>query len=183
VVSGLAAAYAKNNPKISGSLVGVAIAVALVPPLSTAGIGLGWGEFSVFSHAFLLFLTNFAGIVLAAALVFMLMGFSPLHRAKKGLVFGLLIVLMVAVPLSVAFRQMAQDARLLHRLENRDLRIGGKIVHIDRVRIRHAGEDRLLCDLVVSSPLKNGELSELKRRIDAIAGEPWAVEIVQRIRL
>jgi uncharacterized hydrophobic protein (TIGR00271 family) len=183
VVSGLAAAYAKNNPKISGSLVGVAIAVALVPPLSTAGIGLGWGEFSIFTHAFLLFLTNFAGIVLAAAFVFMLMGFSPLHRAKKGLIFSAIVVLIVAMPLTISFRQMAQDARLLHLLENRDLRIHGKMVHIDRVRIRHAGQDRLLCDLVVSSPLKNEELTEFKKRIDAMTGEPWTVEIEQRIRL
>jgi uncharacterized hydrophobic protein (TIGR00271 family) len=183
VVSGMAAAYAKNNPKISGSLVGVAIAVALVPPLSTAGIGLGWGELSIFTHAFLLFLTNFAGIVLAAAFVFMLLGFSPLHRAKKGLVFSLLIVLIVAMPLTFSFRQMARDARLLHKLENRDLFIQGKWIHIARVGIRHAGGDRILCDLVVSSPLKNGELAELKHQIDGIVGAPWPVEIEQRIRL
>ncbi len=43
IVSGAAAAYAKSDEKILGSLAGVAIAVALVPPIAVAGIGLGWG--------------------------------------------------------------------------------------------------------------------------------------------
>ena len=43
----------------------VAIAVALVPPLAVAGIGLGWGDPAVFLGAGLLFLTNLAGMTLA----------------------------------------------------------------------------------------------------------------------
>ena len=183
VVSGIAAAYAKNNPKISGSLVGVAIAVALVPPLSTAGIGLGWGNLPMFYHALLLFLTNFAGIVLAAALVFMLMGFSPLYRAKKGLTFGIIIVALVAVPLTLSFRQMARDAELIHRLETHRFLIGGKEARIDRLEMRHGKMDRLICDLVVSSPLNSSEVHQLKQEIDTLAGEPLQLEFVQRIRL
>ncbi len=183
VVSGIAAAYAKNNPKITGSLVGVAIAVALVPPLSTAGIGLGWGDLPMFYHAFLLFLTNFAGIVLAAALVFMLMGFSPLHRAKKGLTFGIIIVALVAVPLTLSFRQMARDAELIHRLETHRFVIGDKEARIDRLEMRHGKTDRLICDLVVSSPFNSREVHQLKKEIDALAGEPLQLEFVQRIRL
>ncbi|ADV46531.1 TIGR00341 family protein [Nitratifractor salsuginis] len=183
VVSGAAAAYAKNNPKISGSLVGVAIAVALVPPLSTAGIGLGWGELSIFYHAFLLFLTNFAGIVLAAAFIFMLMGFSPMHRAKKGLGFSLGIVVMVAIPLTLSYRQMAWDAQLIHRLQNQEFHIGKKVATLDRLEIRHARGDLLICDLVVSSPLENEEIKKLKKQIDTIAGKKIELEFVQRIRL
>jgi len=183
VVSGIAAAYAKNNPKISGSLVGVAIAVALVPPLSTAGIGLGWGEFSIFIQAFLLFLTNFAGIILAAALVFMLMGFSPLHRAKKGLVFGLLMVVLVALPLTLSFRQMVGDAKLRQQLQRREFLIDSKRVRIDSIRILHGREDRLYIDLVVSSPLDGRELETLKRRIDSLTGQTLPLEIMQRIHL
>ena len=43
VISGVAGAYAHAKDEIAKSLAGVAIAVALVPPLSVAGIGLGWG--------------------------------------------------------------------------------------------------------------------------------------------
>ena len=44
------------------SMAGVAIAVALVPPLSVAGIGLGRFDLAFFFHAFLLFFTNLIGI-------------------------------------------------------------------------------------------------------------------------
>ena len=42
VISGMAGAYASAKEAVAKSLAGVAIAVALVPPLSVAGIGVGW---------------------------------------------------------------------------------------------------------------------------------------------
>ena len=54
VVSGIAGAYAHAKEEIAKSLAGVAIAVALVPPLSVAGIGVGWGDWDMASGAFLL---------------------------------------------------------------------------------------------------------------------------------
>ncbi len=58
----------------SMALPGVAIAVALIPPLCTAGFGLGEGfKWSVFSGAFLLFLTNLVSIIFASLVVFLLL--------------------------------------------------------------------------------------------------------------
>jgi uncharacterized hydrophobic protein (TIGR00271 family) len=83
IISGVAAAYVKSNEKILSSLAGVAIAVALVPPIAVAGIGLGWGDWHMFIMAFLLFITNLVGIVLAAAFTFMVLGFSPLKEKNQ----------------------------------------------------------------------------------------------------
>ncbi len=44
VISGIAAAYTKAHKELLNSIAGVAIAVALVPPLAVAGIGIGRGE-------------------------------------------------------------------------------------------------------------------------------------------
>jgi uncharacterized hydrophobic protein (TIGR00271 family) len=85
VISGIAGAYAHARIEAAKSMAGVAIAVALVPPLAVTGIGLGWLDFHVAWGALLLFLTNLAGIVLAAALTFLALGFAPFTRAKKGL--------------------------------------------------------------------------------------------------
>ncbi|HFD13821.1 MAG TPA: TIGR00341 family protein, partial [Epsilonproteobacteria bacterium] len=112
IVSGAAAAYAKSNEKILGSLAGVAIAVALVPPIAVAGIGLGWADWHMFSSAFLLFITNLVGIVLAAAFVFAILGYSPLHVAKKGIMTWLLIVVLVSIPLYRSFVAMEEDIRI-----------------------------------------------------------------------
>ena len=42
--SGMAAAYAGARPKLAATLAGVAIAAALVPPLSVVGIAAASGE-------------------------------------------------------------------------------------------------------------------------------------------
>src|SRR5690606_3039315 len=59
------------------SVAGVAIAVALVPPLGTVGIGVALGEWPLATGAAILFGTNFAAIGAAATVVFLLMGFKP----------------------------------------------------------------------------------------------------------
>jgi uncharacterized hydrophobic protein (TIGR00271 family) len=70
VLSGIAGAFANARENIAKSLPGVAIAVALVPPLCVSGIGIGWLNFDVFYGAMLLFLTNLTGIIMAAGVSF-----------------------------------------------------------------------------------------------------------------
>ncbi|MDN4490691.1 DUF389 domain-containing protein [Demequina sp. SYSU T00068] len=82
IAAGAAGAFATVNKRVSSSIAGVAIAVALVPPLAVVGICLGGGRFVDAGGAFLLFLTNFAAIVLSAALVFVLTGFAEHRRLQ-----------------------------------------------------------------------------------------------------
>ncbi|MEW5960975.1 MAG: DUF389 domain-containing protein, partial [Chloroflexota bacterium] len=77
LVSGLAGAYALCRKNISSALAGVAIAVALVPPLATVGIGLAWRNWQIAGGAFLLFLTNLVAISAASELLFFALGFRP----------------------------------------------------------------------------------------------------------
>jgi len=44
IISGVAGAYAHAKEEVAKSLAGVAIAVALIPPLSVVGIGIGWSD-------------------------------------------------------------------------------------------------------------------------------------------
>jgi uncharacterized hydrophobic protein (TIGR00271 family) len=68
------------------ALPGVAIAVALMPPLCTVGFGLGSGlNWAIVSGAGLLYLTNFAAIVTSAFVVFFIVRMdSPDVRMKIG---------------------------------------------------------------------------------------------------
>src|SRR3546814_3525251 len=68
VVGGIAGVYAIMR-KLSGVMVGVAIATALVPPLSTIGFGLATGRMDFALGAALLFLTNTLAIAFAATIV------------------------------------------------------------------------------------------------------------------
>src|SRR5690606_13657999 len=103
IASGIAGGYAYAREKVMKSLPGVAIAVALVPPLCVAGIGIGWLDHDMVFGAMLLFLTNLAGIALAAAISFLVLGFAPISRPAQGakrLALSLALSLLLAVPLS-----------------------------------------------------------------------------------
>jgi uncharacterized hydrophobic protein (TIGR00271 family) len=65
-------------------LPGVAIAVALVPPLCTAGWGLGAGlRWEIFRGAMVLFLTNLAAIVFVSLLFFLAIGMATSRETAE----------------------------------------------------------------------------------------------------
>jgi uncharacterized membrane protein len=80
---GAAGAYSMITPRLSVAFVGVAIATALVPPLSSSAICLARGEYALASGAFLLTFTNIVGIQVAGSVVMWLGGYrgSP-HPAR-----------------------------------------------------------------------------------------------------
>jgi len=166
IVSGMAAAYAKSNAKILGSLAGVAIAVALVPPIAVAGIGLGWMDWSMFSSAFLLFITNLVGIVFSAAFTFAILGFSPLYLAKKGIVTWLMIVALVSVPLYSSFLSMKEDIRIQKILSNVSFNVGEHDVKLTHIELVHRElNDEIRCEVISTGILSQEEKKELKEAI------------------
>ena len=141
MAAGGAAAYANTRRSIISSIAGVAIAVALVPPLAVSGIGLALGrkataeaglslsEFGLFSGgtdiaqgAFLLFLTNFIGIVAIAILVFVCHRYGEWKKALLALLLFLGLSALLIQPLGTA----------LHRLyvKNRVVRLIHKLPHV-----------------------------------------------------
>ena len=82
LASGAAAAYALSKKNISATLPGVAIAVAVLPPLSVAGIGFALREPAIALGGALTFLANIVAINFAASAVFWLMEFAPKWSLK-----------------------------------------------------------------------------------------------------
>jgi uncharacterized hydrophobic protein (TIGR00271 family) len=118
VAAGAAGAYVLVHKESVSALPGVAVAVALVPPLAVVGISLALGNYDDAGGALLLYLTNLAGIVLAAMVVFVLTGFVPEFQAERGrkniwLGFGVaaMFVLLVSVPLIGNSYIVVDDAR------------------------------------------------------------------------
>jgi len=77
LASGAAASYATSRKEVASALAGVAVAVALVPPLATFGLASAAGSTRAALGALLLFVTNFVAIVAAGTLIFVWMGFHP----------------------------------------------------------------------------------------------------------
>lgn len=85
-------------------IVGVAIAVALVPPATTAGIGIGLGLAEIAGNASLVLLSNIIGMVIGFMVIFLAKGISPRkyyekQKAKKMLTVNIMVLALLAVAL------------------------------------------------------------------------------------
>lgn len=81
--SGIAAAFAWVKKDLAPSIAGVAIAVSLLPPLCIAGIGLALHTVDLSRESLVLFSANVSGILLAAMIVFLILGFHPAGKVQE----------------------------------------------------------------------------------------------------
>ncbi len=178
ILSGIAAAYSKSFKEIIQSLAGVAIAVALVPPLASAGIGLGIGSFSVFAEAFLLFFTNLVGIVLAATLTFYVLGFSGTFRSKRSIAVVLAVMMIIAYPLYRSYTKIVRTHRIEQALSHEHFDVHGKPLRIRESSVGYrAGRLRLDLVLEVRTPLSPEEMRTFKRMLERRFGNALDVHI------
>jgi len=114
VFSGLAGAYGVIRQR-GDTVIGVAIATALMPPIATVGFGLGTGDLRIAGGAFYLFLTNLVAIALAATLTAGFFGFRPKlagagGRWRGGAVLAVLVIM--SIPLALSLRAIALESRV-----------------------------------------------------------------------
>ena len=112
IAAGGISGFAKVQPKISESLAGTAIAVALMPPICVIGLGLAQADWSLSFGATLLYLTNLLGITLSCMLTFLIAGCTSGKRAHKALLWTLSFTAILLVPLGVGFFQLIRQAQL-----------------------------------------------------------------------
>lgn len=141
VFSGLAAGYAVIHRK-GETIVGVAIATALMPPLAVTGYGLATAQFQIAGGAFFLYMTNLLAIALSVTVLSRFYGFgerhSPQHNFwQTGLIVGVFVAL--SIPLGIALRDIAYETRV------RD-------VTREIVLEPFAGRDARLSDLDIAFP-------------------------------
>jgi uncharacterized hydrophobic protein (TIGR00271 family) len=156
LAAGAAGAYVAARRTGNDALPGVAIAVSLVPPLATVGICLELGRPDDAAGALLLFLTNFAAIVVVACLVFVLSGAAPSremirerNRLRNGFVLALVALAVIALPLAwntvdvvrTTVRETAGAPLVRAWLGARDLEVTGWTVDGNHVEIRLQGTE------------------------------------------
>ena len=83
LAGGVAGAYALISRNLSVAVVGVAVATALVPPLTASGILLATGHYQLALGALILTLTNILAIQFTNALVLWAAGFRRLDIDKS----------------------------------------------------------------------------------------------------
>ncbi len=112
VAAGGISGYAKVQPKISESLAGTAIAVALMPPLCVIGLGLSQANWNLSQGAMLLYLTNLLGITLSCMVTFLLAGYVSFRHARKALTWTLTFTAILLIPLGFSFTLLVRQAHL-----------------------------------------------------------------------
>ena len=156
LAAGAAGAYVAVRRTGSDALPGVAIAVSLVPPLATVGICAERGLYDDAAGALILFLTNFAAIVVIACVVFVLCGARPADRpgAQRRLLVGFVIaaigLVAISIPLVINAASRIRDivwsnagAPVVREwIGERDLRVDAWSIDGSVVTISLAGPDR-----------------------------------------
>ncbi len=160
LAAGAAGAFAQSRRSIINALPGVAIAVALVPPLSVIGIGLAWSNPSMAWDATVLFATNLIGIVLSGCLVFLSQGYGSLDRARRGLLAGSVVLLFLILPLGLSLRNILIRENVKRQISSlirrQTLTFAG--TEIETVVVRPLANNTLLVELTVAA--KPGTISQ-----------------------
>ncbi|MDH7600908.1 MAG: DUF389 domain-containing protein [Armatimonadota bacterium] len=180
LAGGAAGAYTAISPRVSTSLVGVAIATALVPPLCTSGLLFARGETHLALGAFLLFFANLVAIQISSSFVFWLHGYHEItgvmrlnrrvlllhHGPSVALLIALVVILGLNFKQSMAARRFEIDVRnvLTREIASHpgsflaDLRIDQK-------------EGKTLVTAVVRTPFSfgPGEVASMQRKLPANA--------------
>ncbi|MGB5712708.1 MAG: DUF389 domain-containing protein [Waterburya sp.] len=125
IAAGAAGSFSLTRKSIASSIAGVAIAVALVPPLCVVGIGIGMGDeltvqvghivvnsIDVSSGAFLLFMANLGGITIAASIVFLSQSYGSLRKALNLTLIWVLMVALLCAPLNNALKKFLIKSRI-----------------------------------------------------------------------
>jgi uncharacterized hydrophobic protein (TIGR00271 family) len=155
---------------------GVAIATAVIPPLSVTGFGFGIGSFQIASGGFLLFFTNFVAIIIATFAVFYFYGLRPgveeaasAQSMKKKLLFLGLLLLFISIPLIYTLHSSIKQVRmrkniqtLLKREFNRE---GSTRLVTFSSRESKDRKIQILTTVNTTSYLKQAEISAIEKRI------------------
>lgn len=181
VFGGIAGAYATVRREAI-SLVGVAIATALVPPLAVVGFSIATLRFDYAWGALLLFITNATAIALMATVTARIRGFgtqlSP--RQSWAQTTGIVLTLVaLAIPLGLRLAANVREARAQSAINRQLQELAGPTARIDRLDSNLAVTPAQV-DAVVMAPTYNDGLQDrFADRVEGLLGRSVNVRLVQ----
>lgn len=189
LAGGLAAAYSLSQPHLSAALPGVAIATALMPPLSTIGIGIALGRWDIAGGAALLFLTNAVTIAFASTLIFFLEGFGPRRKKDeekrpKTLIIAAILTASLLIPLAIVGAKLvseAQENRLINNVIETEIAEFSNAELVELTVNRTEQELQLEITIRSNSPPSYAQVVTLQEALVAHLEKPVAL-IVNHIR-
>ncbi len=181
VFSGLAGAYAMIRGGM-GTIVGVAIAVALMPPLAVIGFGLATMNWTVFAGSLLLYFTNLMVIALTAIVMAWLYGFRSYmtERQTQFQIFAMIVVFVgLAIPLSISLVQIGHEANISRAASGFIKDQFGSKARVSQIDVDFNAEPVLITASVFTPTIKAGAGEQSSRVLSRTFNEPIEVQIEQ----
>jgi uncharacterized hydrophobic protein (TIGR00271 family) len=196
--SGLAGAISVMRGAGS-ALVGVAIAVALIPPAATSGLGIAFGLPGVAVAAAVLVVVNLLAINISALVLFYLSGFKPLeadqYEGVRASVFSRIVVIAVGIAVLslvlagvtwATFQTQSFEQRVQRDLQQRVAEADIEGVELVSVTVDYEPEDLLLgnepvVNVLVGVPRDLEAPPDLAQRWDDRLTEEFGHELVVRV--
>ena len=184
LAAGAAAAFANTRRSIANALPGVAISVALVPPLSVVGIGLCLGELgtaiamsqgveaNIAAGSFLLFFTNLAGIIFSGSLVFLFQGYGNLKKAAIGLFVSFLGLSILLQPLGFSLRKLyirSLAMRTIFELRQNQPDLFPGTAKFRSINTLYRKDGLLYINVEIEAPVK--DINRVQEKLDLVSQE------------
>jgi uncharacterized hydrophobic protein (TIGR00271 family) len=179
--SAIAGAYAVIRGR-EGTIVGVAIATALMPPLAVVGFGLATFNWTVFSGALGLFFTNLMTIALTAAVMARLYGFrTNLSEKQTWMQSGIIAVTFVAIaiPLFLSLLDIAEEARATRQMNSLVMQGFDNRARLSQIEANFDSEPIRVSATVLTPELEEDAERTAMRALERALGEPVEVVITQ----
>ncbi|WP_181160186.1 DUF389 domain-containing protein [Sandaracinobacter neustonicus] len=181
VFSALAGGYATIKGR-GETIVGVALATSLMPPLAAVGYGLATLNMPVAAGGFALFLTNFIAIALSVALVGRFYGFgsflSPRQTRRQAVALVLLFVAL-AVPLGLSLKQIAWEAWATRTIRGHVTREFGDHSRIVALDPDFSGQKLVIRATVLTDRMHGKATDDLERRLTKLLNRPVQLQLSQ----
>lgn len=179
--SALAGAYAMIRGRM-GTIVGVAIATALMPPLAVVGFGLATFNWSVFGGSLLLFFTNLMTIALTATAMARLYGFrSVLSERQSQVQIAIMTIVFVAlaIPLGFSLKQIAWEANVSRSANGYIKDQFGTRASVSKIEIDFDADPIVVNATVFTPKIMAGADEQSTRVISRTVGQLVSVKITQ----
>ncbi len=165
-----------------GTIVGVAIATALMPPLAVVGYGLATWNAPVLGGALALFVTNFVTIALSATMMARLYGFGRSLSGHQGWAQTILLILVfvcLAVPLGLSLSRIAREAVTTTEVRSFLSEKFGSASRITQLTIDFDAKPLDIRSIVIAARSKATSDERLRTGLEQKLGRPVKLQVDQ----
>ncbi|URW77072.1 DUF389 domain-containing protein [Sphingomonas donggukensis] len=164
------------------TIVGVAIATALMPPLAVVGYGCATGNLPVLGGALALFVTNFITIALSATVMARYYGFGHHLSTRQSwtqTVLLLLVFAVMAVPLGLALNRIAREALTVSQVRSLLNARFGDDARVTQLEVAFDRDPITVRSVVIAPRARMQKTATLQAAIEQSLGRPVRLDIDQ----